>query len=94
MAVTRATRGHPDVRQGSSVRGAIDCVLVAQQLAVLRRIMDPDDAGYPELCFDAMIVALSGRIRLDEAAGVTPEQVLREIWEDRFVLDPARAQPG
>jgi MoxR-like ATPase len=29
VAVTRATRDHPDVRQGSSVRGAIDLTLIA-----------------------------------------------------------------
>ncbi len=92
--VTRATRRHPDIRQGSSVRGAIDCVLVALQLSLLRDLRSPDDEGYPELVYDAMTVSLSGRIHLDEAAGSTPERVLREIWEDRFVLDPAIAEPG
>jgi MoxR-like ATPase len=82
------------VRQVSSVRGAIDCVLVALQLALLRHLRSPDDEGYPELVYDAMTVSLSGRIHLDEAAGSTPERVLREIWEDRFVLDPAIAEPG
>jgi MoxR-like ATPase len=94
VAVTRATRKHPDVRQGSSVRGAIDLVLVAEQLALLRDIRSPDAAAYPELVFDAMIVALSGRIHLDEAIETTPERVLREIWEDRFILEPAAAAPG
>ncbi|MFF1877888.1 AAA family ATPase [Leifsonia sp. NPDC058230] len=94
VAVTRATRRHPEVRQGSSVRGAIDCVLVAEQLAGLRGIRDPDDEGYREAVFDAMIVSLSGRIHLDEAAETTPERVLREIWEDHFVLEPAAAAPG
>ncbi|HEY6494633.1 MAG TPA: MoxR family ATPase [Trebonia sp.] len=32
VAVTRATREHEDIRQGSSVRGAIDLTLVAGQL--------------------------------------------------------------
>ena len=41
-----------------------------------------------------MIVALSGRIHLDEAAETTAERVLREIFEDRFVLEPAAAKPG
>ena len=41
-----------------------------------------------------MLLALSGRIHLDEAVEATPEDVLREIWEDHFVLDPARAEPG
>ena len=94
VAVTRATRRHPDVRQGSSVRGAIDTTLVATRLAQLRDLTGPDDAAYPELVFDAMIVALSGRIHLDEAAETTPERVLREIWEDRFILEPHQAAPG
>jgi MoxR-like ATPase len=94
VAVTRATRTHDDVRQGSSVRGAIDLVLIAQELAALRALTDPGDERYPALVFDAMVVALSGRIHLDEAAETTPERVLREIWEDRFVLDPAMAEPG
>lgn len=94
VAVTRATRAHPDVRQGSSVRGAIDCALIAHELAELRDLSAPDDNGYPELFYDAMVVALSGRIHLDEAAETTPEAVLREIWEDRFILEPARAEPG
>ena len=94
VAVTRATREHPDLRQGSSVRGAIDTVLVAGRLSELRGLEAPDAEGYPELYFDAMIVALSGRIHLDESAERTPEAVLREIWEDRFVLDPHKAAPG
>ena len=73
VAVTRATREHPDIRQGSSVRGAIDLALVAGQLLELRGRR----RGYPELVFDAMVVALSGRILLDEAVEATPEAVLR-----------------
>ena len=94
VAVTRATREHPDIRQGSSVRGAIDCVLVATQLAELRDILNPDEPGYTELFYDAMILSLSGRIHLDEAIESTPERVLREIWEDHFILQPAIAEPG
>ncbi|MDR5700462.1 AAA family ATPase [Agromyces aerolatus] len=94
VAVTRATRTHPDVRQGSSVRGAIDCTLVATKLAELRDIRSPEQEGYAPLVLDAMIVALSGRIHLDEAIETTPERVLREIWEDRFILEPAAAAPG
>jgi MoxR-like ATPase len=100
--VGRATRRHPDLRQGSSVRGAIDVVLVANQLAALRGVteaadsatrLDPESA-YPQVVLDAMTVALSGRIHLDEAADTTPERVVREIWEDRFILQPAAARPG
>ena len=94
VALTRATREHTDIRQGSSVRGAIDCVLVSGQLAGLRGIADPEDAGYRELVYDAMVVTLSGRIHLDEAVETTPERILREIWEDHFILHPAAAAPG
>jgi MoxR-like ATPase len=86
VAVTRATREHPDVRQGSSVRGAIDLTLVAGQL--------PLDEDYPEAVYDAMVVALSGRIFLDETVERTAEAVLRDIWEDRFILEPRTAAPG
>ncbi|WP_210244065.1 AAA family ATPase [Arthrobacter yangruifuii] len=94
VALTRATRDHPDIRQGSSVRGAIDCVLVAGRLAELRGIEDPGDPRYREMVYDAMVVTLSGRIHLDESAETTPERVLREIWEDHFLLSPAAAAPG
>ena len=94
VAVTRATREHPAVRQGSSVRGAIDLTLVAGQLVTLRGLTGPGDPGYPETVFDAMVVALSGRIFLDETVDVTPEAVLRQIWADQFILAPATAAPG
>jgi MoxR-like ATPase len=93
VAVTRATRVHPDVRQGSSVRGAIDCVLVAAGLARLRGVSAGQDEGYGAVLLDAVIVALSGRIHLDDAAQVTPEQILRAIWEEHLVLQAAAA-PG
>jgi MoxR-like ATPase len=93
VAVTRATRVHPAVRQGSSVRGAIDTVALVIELAILRGIKGPDDDRYPATLLDAMIVALSGRIQLDEVADTTAENVLREIWEDLIVLH-ASAAPG
>ena len=115
VAVTRATRAHEDIRQGSSVRGAIDLTLVAGQLFDLAperllvssgRADDPTEPGgtaewdeateefYRETVYDAMVVALSGRIFLDETVEATPEQVLRQIWEDHFILGPAAATPG
>jgi MoxR-like ATPase len=92
VALTRLTRVHPLVRQGSSVRGAIDLVLVAAQLFEL----DPatDEASYTSTMRDAMHVALSGRIRLDEVSNITPEAVLDELWEQHFILSPRTAAPG
>ena len=43
VALTRATRDRDDVRQGSSVRGAIDIALVAAQLAAMRGVSLPDE---------------------------------------------------
>ena len=37
---------------------------------------------------------LSSAPPCDEAAETTPERVLRELWEDHFVLHPAAATPG
>jgi MoxR-like ATPase len=104
VALTRATREHPDLRQGSSVRGAIDLTLVAAELLPLRGVdaagdgrIGTDDSPrrrYADTIYDAMVVALSGRIHLDETAETTPEAVLRQIWEDHFLLAPATAEPG
>ncbi|MGO9779678.1 MAG: AAA family ATPase [Streptosporangiaceae bacterium] len=112
VALTRATRVHQDIRQGSSVRGAIDLTLVAGQLLELAGLtgdapaqdagqyaaQDAGPAGpgvrYADIVFDAMVVALSGRIFLDETVDATPEAVLRQIWEDHFILAPAAAEPG
>ncbi|QGP89805.1 AAA domain-containing protein [Gordonia sp. 135] len=104
VAVTRLTRTHDDVRQGSSVRGAIDVALLAAQLLSMRGVHTPVSDGpepprdlpedYTTAFLDAMIVGLSGRIHLDDTTFKTPEDVLREIWEDHFVLRPAAADPG
>ncbi len=94
VAVTRATRDHPDIRQGSSVRGAIDLTLVAGQLLGLGEAGPDDEERYREVVLDAMVVALSGRIFLDETVDSSPEQILRQIWTDHFILSAAAAEPG
>jgi MoxR-like ATPase len=94
VAVTRATREHPEVRQGSSVRGAIDTAAVAVQLIALRGVVADDLVGYAETLLDAMTVALSGRIQLDEVSESTPEEVLREIWQALVRGPRATDDPG
>ena len=94
VAVTRATREHEDIRQGSSVRGAIDLTLVAGQLLGLGEAGPDDEERYREVVLDAMVVALSGRIFLDETVDSTPEEILRQIWTDHFILSAAAAEPG
>jgi MoxR-like ATPase/Mg-chelatase subunit ChlD len=100
VALVRATRVHPDIRHGSSVRGAIDTVLVARELGRSRTVavdmpgtMRHPRPDYTRLVLDAMTVTLSGRIQLDPTAALSPEQVLYDIWETHF-LDLAAAPGG
>ena len=83
VELTRATRDHAEVRIGSSVRGAVDLVVVADSLAQLRNGRREDY----KVGLDAALAALSGRIRLHESCGRTPEEIIRELWE-RFFSPP------
>lgn len=83
VALTRATRSHPELRRGSSVRGAIDLVAIAVEL---QRIAPEADRARTVL--DAALLALSARIGVDEASDATPEQVITEIWENHFFSAP------
>lgn len=75
VALARATREHPDVRMGSSVRGAIDLVLLAAGLGRLR-----GESGMTRsAASDAAHAALSGRIRIADGCDRTPESVLEEL---------------
>lgn len=76
VRVVRATREHGDIRVGSSVRGAIDLALIAEQLASLREQSVTDE----DLGLDAALAALSGRIRVREGSGRTPEDIVRDLW--------------
>jgi MoxR-like ATPase len=78
--LVRATRSHPDIRVGSSVRGAIDLVGLSAELARLRNV-PPNDW---HVGLDAALVALSGRIRLQESCTRSPEEVIRELYRDAF----------
>jgi MoxR-like ATPase len=80
VELVRSTRDHPDVRVGSSVRGAIDMVFVANSLAELRRV----EAVSPSASLDAALVALSGRIRVREGSIRSAEEIVTELWESIF----------
>jgi len=80
VEVVRRTRTHPDVRIGSSVRGAIDTVAVAASLASLRGL-DPLDQS---VGLDAALVALSGRLRLREGCTRRAEDIVTELWNQVF----------
>jgi len=86
VRVVRASRTHSDVRIGSSVRGAIDLVLIADQLASLRGLSIDDEA----LGLDAALASLSGRLRVREGGGRNAEDVVRELWAS----NPAETDEG
>ncbi|MEM8925831.1 MAG: MoxR family ATPase [Actinomycetota bacterium] len=83
VELVRATRTHPEIRVGSSVRGAVDLLLLAEQLAHLRNV-DPTD---PSVGLDAALTALSGRIRLHESSSTSPEQIITDLWNSIMAPD-------
>ena len=80
VSMVRDSREHHDLRTGSSVRGAIDFVMVASELADLRGT-DVLDAT---VTLDAAQLALSGRIRLRDGGVRSPEDIVAELWEQHF----------
>ena len=85
VELVRRTRAHPDVRIGSSVRGSIDLVRLAVALGA-RRPTGP--TGWTT-GLDAALVALSGRLRLQESCSRPPEEVVRELYIAVFGAQPA-----
>ncbi len=89
VAVTRATRDHRDIRQGSSVRGAIDLTLVAGQLLSLGDVSPGDEERLPR-----------GRVRRDDRRAVRPDLPGRDRGLDPGaglapgLGGPLRARPG
>lgn len=83
VELVRATRDHSEIRVGSSVRGAVDLLLMAGELSILRR-SKPSDRG---VGLDAALTALSGRIRIQESSLSSPEQIITSLW-DQIMVDP------
>ncbi len=92
VELVRRTRTHPDLRVGSSVRGAIDMAAVAASLADLRGL-PPEHA---DVCLDAALVALSGRVRVREGSQRNAEDIVTELWQEIFgrCHDDDPADPG
>lgn len=81
--IARATREHPEVRQGSSLRGALDML----EIAYVRSQQIGGDMG--EILLDAALAAMSGRIWLQETCEQTPEEIIEKIFFSFFY----RVQP-
>ena len=91
VRAVRITRDHPELRIGASVRGAIDSVLIAVELATVRgTTADEDGTG-----LDAALAALTGKVTLGDGVGRPVEDVVADIW-DRAGLEVQGAgeEPG
>jgi len=80
VELVRRTRAHPDLRVGSSVRGALDATAVVSSLAALRE----QPVTTPSVGLDAILIALSGRVRLREGCLRTAEEIITELWGEVF----------
>jgi MoxR-like ATPase len=77
VAIARATRSHPLVRRGASVRAAISIVEVARAL------------GGPDAVARAAFVALPTRIELREEADGAADGLIRDLVSDAL-LEPRK----
>jgi len=90
VAVARGTRAHPAVRLGSSVRGAIDMVRLADGLARLRAERPLGRDGL----LDAAVASMSGRVRVHEDQDRSAEEVIAELLDRALSPPPAEPAPG
>ena len=88
--LARATREHPDLRSGASVRGAIDYARLVPELAEIR-IVPADDW---QVGLDAALITLSGRVRRHESCQRSADQVIEEIFRRVRARRPADGPPG
>ena len=90
VALVRRTRAHPDIRVGSSVRGAIDLAGLAHELGRSRGLPTEDW----QVGLDAALVSLTGRIRLDESSSRSPEDLIEELYAAHFGADAPTDDPA
>jgi MoxR-like ATPase len=88
VALARETRNHEALRTGSSVRGAVDMVLLSRGLADLRG--EPADEPDDDTTLDAALAAFSGRVRVEEGRTETPEEIISRILAS--LLEERRAK--
>lgn len=73
VRIARETRNHGEVKQGASIRGALDMVAIAGELS---KVSSGENQQVVE---DAMFSAMSGKVWLQETTERPAEDILREI---------------
>jgi MoxR-like ATPase len=76
VRAVRITRDHPELRIGASVRGAIDTVLIAVELATVRSSEDIEE----HTGLDAAQAAMTGKVTLADGVARPVEDVVADIW--------------
>ncbi|QIN80677.1 AAA domain-containing protein [Rubrobacter marinus] len=82
VRAARLTREHPDLRMGASVRAAIDFVLIAEQLAMLRGVtpsLAPGDEDARRALVAAAQTAFSIKISVREASRRAADEIVEEV---------------
>jgi MoxR-like ATPase len=74
VKMVRETRDHPDIKMGSSVRGAIDTV---DLFAGMRKLVDRSDQDL----LIAARMAISNKIWLNEMTNKSADDLIEEIWK-------------
>jgi len=96
VRTARLTRRHPDLRMGASLRAAIDFVLVAEQLAILRDVTlshAPDDELARRTLVGAAQTAFSIKIVVREAARRSADEVVEEVVNAALRNPPSPDEP-
>jgi MoxR-like ATPase len=73
VRIARETRSHGEVKQGASIRGALDMVAIAEELS---KVSSGENQQVVE---DAMLSAMSGKVWLQETTERPAEDILRDI---------------
>lgn len=89
VKVARETRDHREIKQGASVRGAMDMVAIAL------RLREAGERNAREILTPAMLSAMSGKVWLQETTERTAEAILKEILEEKVLgLYAMKWDPG
>lgn len=92
VRMARETRVHPDIKMGSSVRGAIDMIKIAEKLFLLEGVEKLDKmlifegSVISKLLSDAALMAFSSKVWVKEVSERTPEQIITELWNKVLAL--------
>ncbi|MEM3490086.1 MAG: MoxR family ATPase [Nitrososphaerota archaeon] len=81
VKVCRKTREHPDVRRGSSVRGAIDIVSIMQQINP-QRLSNSDISKIKKDLETATIMSLASKVELREGSHEKLIEILHKTVEE------------